>query len=164
MMAAWLATEHIDAIVTSPMVRARQTAEPLEAALGLQARIEPRVAEYDRESSSYIPMEELRSDKEAWRAWLTELASDDMSSFANETIAGMQDIVANHRGQRVAVVCHGGVINMWAAHVLGLGHAMFFAPDYTSINRFMASSGGTNSVVSLNDVGHLRPHADLQLS
>jgi aspartyl aminopeptidase len=39
-------------------------------------------------------------------------------------------------GQRIAVVCHGGVINTYLAHVLGIDDAVgFFYPNYTSIHR-----------------------------
>jgi probable phosphoglycerate mutase len=53
-------------------------------------------------------------------------------------------------------VCHGGVINAWAAHLLGLPRVLFFSPHYTSLNRFVAASSGQRSVVSLNETGHLR--------
>ena len=61
------------------------------------------------------------------------------------------------------MICHGGVINTYAADVLGLGGQMFFAPDYTSINRFMVASSGERSVLTLNDTGHLRSRPDLLL-
>ena len=162
-VAQWMKFENIDAIYSSPMARARQTSVPLEAIKGMSAVVESRIAEYDKHETSYIPMEEMKADKAVWRAWLAENAAKDMTEFRDEAVAGINDIISNHRGQKVAVVCHGGIINIWAAHVLGLGAQMFFAPDYTSINRFMASSGGANSVVSLNDVGHFRDKPALQL-
>jgi hypothetical protein len=54
-------------------------------------------------------------------------------------------------------VCHGGVINAWASHVLGIAELLFFAPDYTSINRFFAASSGERSVATLGETPHLRP-------
>jgi 2,3-bisphosphoglycerate-dependent phosphoglycerate mutase len=54
------------------------------------------------------------------------------------------------------VFCHGGVINMWATHVLGMAPRIFFEADYTSINRFVCARGGQRSVVSLNERAHLR--------
>ncbi len=162
-MAKWMDGEHLDAIYTSPMARALQTSAPLEAIKGISATVEPRIAEYDKAEKSYIPMEEMKADKAAWRAWLAEQAVRDMSEFSNEAVEAIDEIIANHRGHKVAVVCHGGIINIWAAHVLELGAKMFFAPDYTSINRFMAASSGAKSVVSLNDVGHFRGRPDLQL-
>ena len=162
-VADWLEHEHLDAIYVSPMARARQTSAPLEVLKKATAIVEPRIQEFDKNENSYIPMEEMMADKVAWRAYLAENAGMDMTAFADEVVSGIKDIIADNRGNRVAVVCHGGVINIWAAHVLGLGPSMFFAPDYTSINRFMASSSGTNSLVSLNDVGHFRTLPHLQL-
>src|SRR5262245_37976304 len=40
-LAAWLTDDKIDAVYTSPLRRARETAEPLAGALGLRARVEP---------------------------------------------------------------------------------------------------------------------------
>lgn len=162
-MAAWVRAEAIDAIYASPMRRARETSAPLEEALGIEAVIAEGVREFDAEENSYIPVEELRADKERWREYLAnELEGNRAAFFAevNDTLAG---ITSRHRGQRVAVVCHGGVINAYASSVLGLEPRMFFNPDYTSINRFMVASSGERSVRSLNDVGHLRPHPHLNL-
>jgi hypothetical protein len=40
--------------------------------------------------------------------------------------------------------------------VIGFEPKMFFNPNYTSINRFMAASSGEKSVVSLNEYHHLK--------
>ena len=60
-------------------------------------------------------------------------------------------LIAANTGRRIAVVCHGGVINAWAALVLGIEPRLFFDPRYTSINRFMAARSGERSLVSLNE-------------
>ncbi len=155
-MAEMMAAEHFDALYVSPMARARQTSKPLEVALGLDAGVVDGVQEFDAEDHSYIPIEDMKADKEMWRRYLEEQQAEDMSTFAETVVKSVEDIIGGHRGQRVAVVCHGGVINVWAAHLLGLGANMFFAPDYTSINRFAAASSGERSIVSLNETAHLR--------
>lgn len=160
---AWLAEERLDALYVSPMQRARQTSTPLEGLLGVEATVVEGVKEFDSAESSYIPMDEMKKDKEAWRAWLQEEALRGRADFVGEVVESIEKIIADHRGHRVAIICHGGVINAWAAHTLGLDNHMFFAPDYTSINRFMAASSGERSVLSLNDCGHLRGHSHLQL-
>ena len=49
-------------------------------------------------------------------------------------------------------MCHGGVINGYLCHVLGLPNPKgFFYPNYTSINRVAAARGGTRSVVTINE-------------
>lgn len=162
-MAAWIHAEGVDAIYSSPMARARQTSLPLETIMGVEATVVDGVREFDAEEDSYIPVEELRADKEKWKEFIAREGQGNRASFfttVNETLA---EITGKHRGQKVAVVCHGGVINAYAADVLGLESRMFFNPDYTSINRFMVASSGERSIRSLNDVGHLRPHAHLNL-
>ena len=107
-------------------------------------------------------MEEMKQDKEAFQAWLAE-AERNRDAFAGEVIESLESIVAREKGKRVAVVCHGGVFNNWAAHVLGIESGMFFEPDYTSIHRFLCSSRGHRSMVALNETAHLRSHPDLLL-
>lgn len=155
-MARWLAEERFDALYTSPMVRARQTAAPLEEVLGLEAAVVDGVREYDADSTEYIPMEDLRADKERWRQFLTEHLVEDRTRFAETVVTAIEGLIDANRGRRIAVVCHGGVINMWTAEVLGIGPDLFFEPYYASINRYLAASSGERSLVSLNEIGHLR--------
>ena len=163
MVGSWLAEERIDAIYVSPMARARQTSAPLERLLGMVATVVDGVKEFDAEHTSYIPMDEMKKDKEAWQKWLREEADQGREEFTSTVQTSVEDIIAKHRGHRVAIICHGGVINAWASRTLGLDDNMFFAPDYTSINRFMAASSGERSILSLNETPHLRPHGHLQL-
>jgi len=158
-VADWLAVERIDRIYASPLRRARETAAPLAERLALEIEIEPRVAEYDRHADTYIPLEELRElDYEAWRDFMSRGYPEgmDLEDFRHGVVSACDDIIELNPGRRVVVVCHGGVINTWAAHVVGLGFKLFFNPGYTSINRFLASSDGVRSVGSLNEVAHLR--------
>jgi probable phosphoglycerate mutase len=157
-VARWLAHERIDHIVSSPLQRARQTAEPLARALGLEVEIESRVAEFDRDSAHYIPLEELkRIDYPAWKAFMETGYGDGVpiGTFVAEVEDALGQCIAHHRGRRVAVFCHGGVINVFAARVMGIARPLFFQPDYTSINRFAAASSGERSVVALNETAHL---------
>ena len=81
----------------------------------------------------------------------------DPEAFHRDVIAGFERIVSAHPGQRVAVICHGGVINAYVSHVLGIaGSVGFFHPEYTSIHRVMAASSGERSLRALNETAHLR--------
>ncbi len=155
-VARWLADESFDALYTSPMARARQTAAPVEEATGLVAGVVDGVQEYDADANHYIPIEDLKADRARWHAFLESNRTEDRSVFADTVVSSIENLITRHRGHRIAVVCHGGVINVWAAAVLGIGADMFFEPEYTSVNRFMAASSGERSIVSLNEVGHLR--------
>ena len=156
-MATWLQHEAIDALYSSPMARAHQTAEPLARAQGLNIEVRDGVAEFDQHSDAYVPVEKLKQiDYERWQRLMQGDLDVDMGAFADTVIETLEDIVKANKGRRVAVTCHGGVINVWTAHTIGFTPRMFFNPDYTSINRFQCASSGERSVITLNEAVHLR--------
>ena len=158
LVANWLEHEQIDKLYASPMRRAVQTAEPLAKVKGLDIELREGVAEYDRKSDLYIPVEQLKElDYDRWKKLMTgEIVEADFPEFAKAVISALEAIIDENSGKRVAVACHGGVINVWTSHVIGFEPKMFFNPNYTSINRFMAASSGEKSVVSLNEYHHLK--------
>jgi probable phosphoglycerate mutase len=158
-LAAWLKDERIDALFASPMRRARETAQPLADARGLAIGLEPGLVELDHRANAYVPMEELKAEnREAWLALVRGglYANIDIAAFRRGVVETFERIVAAHPKQRVAVVCHSGVINAWAAHVLGIEAPIFFDPGYTSLSRFLAASSGERMLASLNEQAHLR--------
>jgi 2,3-bisphosphoglycerate-dependent phosphoglycerate mutase len=161
-LAEYLAAEApLDALYASPLQRARQTAAPLADRFGLEVVLEEGVAEWDRHSNEYVPIEELKAAGDPrWQALLRgEWTSHEESpeQFAERVVATVEEVVARHRGQRAAIVCHGGVINSYLAHVLGLGaQPSFFYPNYTSIHRVAAATTGERSIVTINETAHLR--------
>ena len=156
-VAAWLQHESIDRLYSSPMKRAKETADPIATCCTLDVEIRDGVAEYDQHSQHYIPIEELKAlDFERWqRVMGGEMDSVDFPRFADTVVDTLESIVAENRGGRAAVICHGGVINVWSAHVMGFTPRVFFNPNYTSINRFMVASSGVKSVLTLNEHAHL---------
>ncbi|QYG92859.1 histidine phosphatase family protein [Iamia sp. SCSIO 61187] len=148
----------VDAVWTSPLQRARETAAPLAAALGVEAVVDDDLAEMDRDADAYIPLEELRRDPLAWaeavEAWVGPEGAALRAAFRRRVVAAVDRIVAAHRGQRVAVVCHGGTINAALAEVLGLEEQLFFEPGYTSVSRVLAGAGGARQVLSVNETWH----------
>lgn len=156
-MAAWLESRQIDRIYSSPMQRAHQTAMPLAELKQMTPDIREGVSEYDRHADHYIPVEKLKElDYDRWLKLMKgDLHDVNFPEFATTVIETLEGIVAENRGNTVAVVCHGGVINIWTAHVLGMELKMFFNPNYTSINRYMVASSGEMSVITLNEHAHL---------
>ena len=70
-LAEYLSTEQIDAVYASPLARARQTAEPLAARKGLDIGFVDDIAEWDRNSNEYVPIEELRATNDPrWQQML----------------------------------------------------------------------------------------------
>lgn len=161
LLAEYLATESIDAIYTSPLQRARQTAHPIADVHSLTILGLEGVAEYDRTSSEYVPVEELKAaDDPRWheiRDGVWTSAEESEEEFVQRVVTASEEVIERHAGERVAIVCHGGVINAYLAHVLGLGNRRgFFYPNYTSIHRVAAARSGERSIVTVNETPHLR--------
>ena len=107
LLATYLASERLDAIYASPLRRAHQTAEPLAADQGLHIVTEDGVAEYDRDSAEYVPMEELKANNDP--RWQAMLAGDwDHPELSREEWAGavvdtVERLVARHEIGRAHV-------------------------------------------------------------
>jgi 2,3-bisphosphoglycerate-dependent phosphoglycerate mutase len=159
----WLAAEAPDAVVTSPLRRARETAAPLAAILGLRVDVDAGLSEYDATAGSYVPIEDLRAAKdERWFATIEGRWADaggaDPAVFQRQVLPAMDALVERFTGARVVVVTHGGVLNVFLAHVLRTDTLLFFHPEYTSISRVRAARSGQRSVASLNETAHLHAH------
>ncbi len=161
LLATYLATERIHAIYASPLRRAHQTAEPLARALGLGISTEDGVAEYDRDSNEYVPVEELKAANDPrWQAMLAgEWDNPDVPRdvWVANVVGTIERLVDTHPSQRIAVVCHGGVLSSYLGWVLGLPDATnFFYPNYTSIHRVAAARSGERNILTINETYHLR--------
>ena len=164
-LAAWLALEPIDVVLSSPQRRAIETAEPVARAHGLDVQVVAGLVEYDVQSDSYITMEELRATDDPKLAAMyegrwEEFGGESTDAFRARVAATLDEIVAAHPGRRVVAVCHGGVINVALAVVLGLDRHLWFDPHYTSLSRMVASRTGVRSLASLNERAHLVARRD----
>ena len=159
-LATWLRDEPLDDIWSSPMRRAMETAAPVAEAHDLDVVVDDELAEFDREATSYIPYEELKATRDERFLAMVEGRFDDYSvdpvEFRAGVVAAIERVIEANPGRTVAVVCHGGVINAYVGHVLGIERPLWFEPLYTGISRLAASRTGARSLVTLNEVAHLR--------
>jgi broad specificity phosphatase PhoE len=165
LLAAALSTQTIDAVYTSPVQRALRTAEPI-------ARlhwIEPipigdlreiamfRDAPQHLSSLEFMGSEALEGLRQRFileRSWDVYPCSESSAEFRRRVINAIETIIADHAGGRVAVVCHGGVINAFVSHVIGSRYDVLFRPAHTSIS-IVAAADGIQTLYTLNDVHHL---------
>ncbi len=159
-LARWLAIEPVHHIVSSPKRRAVETATPLATAVGLGIEIIDGLVEWDADADHYIPMEELRESKDdQWRAMVEgrweDYGGERPEQFRSRIIPVLDAVIDAHPGETVVVVCHGGVINVHLAALLGLAQHLWFDPGYTSVSRVRAARSGERSLASLNETAHL---------
>ena len=160
-LANWLADERLDAVYSSPMQRARETAAPLASVHGLEVLVDEELAEYDRQSHWYVPVEELKAAGDPrWREIVAGEWGDvevDPETFRDIVYKAVERLIDANPSKRIAAVCHGGVINAYLSKILGIENATgFFYPNYTSIHRVMAARSGERTVHTLNETAHLR--------
>ncbi len=160
LLADYLAAERIDALYTSPLRRARQSAQPLAERLQLPLTEVPGIAEWDDGTAGYVPVEEMKASADPrWTALVNgeTAGGEPIEACAQRVVGALDGIARAHRSQTVVAVCHGMVINLYLADVLGLGPASaFFYPEYTSIHRVLVSPAGQRSLHTVNETAHLR--------
>ena len=155
-----LAGDPVDALYSSPARRARETAAPLMAALGLPLEVSEGLAEFDAGDSSYVPIEELRAAGDPrWQAVVRgELYSPDVdpTAFRRTVLVAVEQIAARHPGGRAVLFSHAGACNAYLGEVLGQQRPIWYAPAYCSLQRVAVARDGRRGVVSLNETGHVR--------
>jgi 2,3-bisphosphoglycerate-dependent phosphoglycerate mutase len=160
-LAEYLAGEDVEVLLTSPMRRARQTAAPVAARLGLEEAVVDGLAEFDRDSNWYIPIEELRAAGDPrWLSYLDEHWGTDTgldpAGFRAGVVRCIEDVIDANPGRKVVAIAHGGVINAYVAHVLQTPSPGVFEPLYTSITRVLASREGHRMMKCMNEAAHVR--------
>lgn len=159
--ADFLAGEGVDHIVSSTMVRARQTAEPLAAALGLEVQLQDDLRESDHRSQVYVPVEEMDPGDPATAHYFGDdlrgaLFPDGYDGFAERVRGAFEAIIEANRSRTVVVFCHGMVTVVFLQGLLGFNDVLQLRPDYCGITRVLASSSGVRTVKSVNETYHVR--------
>ena len=161
-----LSTDRVDAVYASPLRRALETGKQVAR----HHRLEPIVVQDLREIEIFRDMphelspiahfgrELLAGVRERMireRKWDVYPLSESSFDFRKRTVNAVESIIAANEGKRVVVACHGGVINSYIAHIIGVDYDMFFRPAHCSIH-VVFSGHGVRALQSLNDVHHLR--------
>lgn len=150
-----------DGLYSSTMTRAVETAAPLARTLGLELKTVAELVEYDHELNFYLPTEDIQEDFEEYWANLQQGNyvghRIDLDAFQARVVDAIDEVIASHEeDNRVAIICHGGVISAYLSSVLGNSQPLFFEPEYTSISRVHVYPGGRRHVLSANETPHLR--------
>ncbi len=117
---------HPAVVVSSPFLRARQTAAIIANALGLTAEAVAGIHERNFGCLRGHPYERLGemmtapifSDPAQRRVWKPE-GGESLEDVRQRAIAALESLRARYVGQEVVVVCHGAVIRAICAHITG---------------------------------------------
>ena len=122
-------------VVSSPLRRCRETAEPLARALGVEMVIDPRVGEIPT-PVGLSPAERPAWLKQAFAGRWREIVGDlDYVRWAEEVAAALRD----HAG--AAVFSHFVALNAEVAVATGREEVLAFRPDHCSRTVFEVNDG-----------------------
>jgi 2,3-bisphosphoglycerate-dependent phosphoglycerate mutase len=163
--AAYLAEESIDAVYSSQLERAHKTGLAIADRHGHDVTVLDTLEEikmFGELPAGQTAMDALgplllsghREHFLRVRKWDVYPHTESSLEFRRRVAAAIEGIALAHRGQTVAIACHGGVINAYIAEFLGLTEDMFYRPAHSSVHRVLAKED-RRVILSLNEIRHL---------
>jgi 2,3-bisphosphoglycerate-dependent phosphoglycerate mutase len=164
-----LADDDVQAIVASDLWRAQQTAAPLAARKGLPVQTESGLRERgfgEFEGLSFAQIEQRwPAQAAAWRRRDPDFGArggEVLREFRARVVVAVERLALAHRGQCIALVTHGGVLDLLyrEATRLALDAPRTWQLANAGINRLLHSGQGL-VLVGWADVGHLQAEPGL---
>ena len=156
-LAQQLGSERLDAVHTSPVRRARDTAQAIAAVANVPEDVAAPLDEVDFGAWSGMAFADLESDP-LWHVWNTRRSEavppggEAMRAVQQRVLGYLRDVARQASGRVVAMVSHADVIRVGVAGILGLSldRILSFDVDPASVTRIVAGRWGER-VVSLNE-------------
>lgn len=161
---AFAARGTIEAIVSSPLKRCRETAQAVAARLGLDVRIDDGLRETDFGSWEGLTFGEVRSrEPEELNAWLASPdaappGGESFAAVAHRVSAARDRLTAEYAGRTVLLVTHVTPIKTLVRLALNAPPESLFRMELSaaSVSAVAYYGDGNASVRLLNDTSHLR--------
>jgi 2,3-bisphosphoglycerate-dependent phosphoglycerate mutase len=165
------------AVVSSDLVRATQTADPIARATGHALELDPGLRERSLGVFDGLAFTEAEARyPEAWKRLMARDAEhvpeggESTDAVYQRVSAAIDRLIARHAGGRVVVVTHGLALFHAFSHVCGLGSPsghkrVFVLVDNCSITQVEHRFDDRDDrwrIVRMNDVGHLRELEDAE--
>ncbi|WP_030752252.1 histidine phosphatase family protein [Streptomyces sp. NRRL S-31] len=126
-LGAWAAGQRLDAVLCSPLSRARLTAEPAAAALGLIPRVDERLYEVDFGRGDGLTRAEMaEAFPEALAAFLADPVAhhlpggEDPAAAADRAVGCLRETAHKLPDGRVLVVAHSTLLRLVLCELLGI--------------------------------------------
>lgn len=159
-VSSYLEEAKVDAVVSSPLQRARQTAAPVAEATGTELDVRRPFAEMDFGDWEGKAWSEIEAEDPAfaatWQADPGENAcpnGDSANAFAARVHDGLQEVLETYRGRSVALFAHAGTNRAILSALLQCPYmeSFVFAQDYGCVNAAAwHPEGGFGQVALVN--------------
>ena len=162
-MAGYLVNEKPDAVITSAMTRAINTARPIAEACGLEYLVEPDLHERSMGPLSGVSRDDgMPAYNDSIEQWAlgnldyTHLGGESYMMIQRRVMPVLDRLISTWRGKTIVIVVHGVVIRVLLTTILPGASPLDFkkyAIDNTAIND-LRLEGSTWSAVALNQKVH----------
>jgi probable phosphoglycerate mutase len=156
---------NFDYIYSSPLSRAFETANILAYGTNKEVIIAPEIKEINFGEWEGLTVHEIAEKyPEVFKAWRTDktesyICGGDSSihNAANRAAKCILDIVKEHKGEKIAIVAHGGIIKAGFIGIFEWDMTMYhkMALGNTCINTLTFDDDLKPAIVALNDTNHL---------
>jgi probable phosphoglycerate mutase len=162
-LARRLAREPIQALYSSDLQRAAQSATPLAEMLGLPLRTTPLLREVGFGAWEGLTISEVEAgwpdEYAAWREDSVGYRPPDgerIEELQQRSLAAVAEILTAHPGESVAIFAHGGSVKSILCSLMGFPLSIWrrLRVDNTSISRLLFSPVGP-MLIAYNDTCHL---------
>lgn len=160
-----LAPARLSAVYSSDLRRAHDTASEIAGHHGLKPIVSPALREID--IWKHAPQDKGLLDlysREELAAIYREIARtrkhsayphcEDVDAFHDRIVRAFDEIAVRHVGSRVAIACHGGVINSYLRQLFRSGYDHLVSVHHTSITVVRAADS-RRAVLTINDYSHV---------
>jgi probable phosphoglycerate mutase len=162
-----LAPARLGKVFASPLQRAFNTAQEVAKHHGLEVEVHPELSEIDlwQGAPQHKGLLDIYTRDELIAVYREVSASrkhsaypycEDPEAFRARIVAALDRIIEASIGHRVAVVCHGGVINSYLSHLLQSAYDHLVAVHHTSITVVRAADT-RRELLTINDYSHVMP-------
>jgi probable phosphoglycerate mutase len=162
-----LAPARLGRVYASPLQRAFHTAHEIAKHHGLDVIVRDELSEIDlwKHAPQDKGLLDIYTRDELIAVYREVSASrrhsaypycEDAEAFKKRVVAAIDRIVEECEGMRVAVVCHGGVINSYLSHLLRSAYDHLVAVHHTSITVVRAADV-RRELLTINDYSHVMP-------
>ena len=161
-----LADQRVDAVYSSGLHRADQTASAIAAHHDLSVQIDDRLREIDafqgvppgRTAADVLGPDGMRDIEQRFLAdgrWEAFPLCEPVDDFRGRVAAAFDDILASHpESARVVVVSHTVVMNQFLTRLLGMAAEILIFPQHASVSR-LGRGLGRIAIRSLNEHHYL---------
>ena len=163
-LAGRVAAETVDAVVSSDLQRAMQTAFPAAGQLGLAVATDPGLREQCFGIAEGLTSAEIREQRpDAWARWTSFQADQSFDQgestrqFHARSVAALRTLAAAHVGKTLLIVTHGGVLDMVfrTARALSLDGPRLAEIPNAGFNRIRVAADGSIELLVWADTAHL---------